>query len=153
MLVLLQPCWAVPKGRAPFYRLITDARFANEIYSYWGVSYTAGAQLSSILNRCDFTFSVDISDAYHLSLWAGCGGELQRPMLSTPRSDGGLSTRQQRSLATHTSAAFTFSGGNHLVLWTGCGGELRVEQRPVLSSRRDGAQRMSLHFLHMSRRV
>ena len=29
MPVLLQPCGAVPKGTAPFYRLITDARFAN----------------------------------------------------------------------------------------------------------------------------
>ena len=33
MPVLLQPCGAVPKGTAPFYRLITDARFDNEIYS------------------------------------------------------------------------------------------------------------------------
>ena len=90
MPVLLQPCGAVPKGTAPFYRLITDARFANEMYSDWGVSYTTASQLSSTLNRCDFTFSVDISDAYHLSLWAGCGGELRavrRPVLST-RLDG-----------------------------------------------------------------
>ena len=72
------------------YRLITDARFANEMYSGWGVSYTTASQLSSTLNRCDFTFSVDISDAYHSSLWAGCGGELRavrRPVLST-RQDG-----------------------------------------------------------------
>ena len=75
MQALLQPCWAVPKGTARFYRLITHARFANETYSLWGVSYTLGAQLSSTLKRCDFTFSVDTSDAYHLSLWAGCGGE------------------------------------------------------------------------------
>ena len=36
MPVLLQPCGAVPKARAkgtaPFYRLITDARFANWLY-------------------------------------------------------------------------------------------------------------------------
>ena len=90
MPVLLQPCGAVPKGTAPFYRLITDARFANEMYSDWGVSYTTASQLSSTLNNCDFTFSEDISDAYHLSLWAGCGGELRamrRPVLST-RQDG-----------------------------------------------------------------
>ena len=36
MPVLLQPCGAVPKGTAPFYRLITDARFANRLYSDWG---------------------------------------------------------------------------------------------------------------------
>ena len=86
MPVLLQPCGAVPKGTAPFYRLITDARFANNLYSDWGVTYTTAAQLSSTLNRCDFTFSIDISDAYHLALWAGCGGELRpikRPVVST----------------------------------------------------------------------
>ena len=69
--------------------LITDARFANEMYSDWGLSYTTASQLSSTLNRCDFTFSVDISDAYHLLLWAGCGGELRavrRTVLSTRRN-------------------------------------------------------------------
>ena len=30
--VLLQPCRAVPKGTAPFSKLITDARFANEMF-------------------------------------------------------------------------------------------------------------------------
>ena len=34
--VLLEPCGAVPKGTAPFYRLITDARFGNSMYSDWG---------------------------------------------------------------------------------------------------------------------
>jgi hypothetical protein len=85
--ILLQPCGAVPKGTAPFYRLITDARFANKFYSDWGVTYTTAAQLSSTMNRCDFHFSIDISDAYHLSLWAGCGGELRptrRPVISSP---------------------------------------------------------------------
>lgn len=84
--VLLQPCGAVPKGTAPFYRLITDARFANKLYSDWGVTYTTAAQLSSTLNRCDFHFSIDISDAYHLALWAGCGGELRpvkRPIVTS----------------------------------------------------------------------
>ena len=51
-----------------------------------GVTYTTAAQLSSTLNRCDFHFSIDISDAYHLSLWAGCGGALQpikRPIITS----------------------------------------------------------------------
>jgi hypothetical protein len=51
MPVLLQPCGAVPKGTVPFYRLITDARFANKFYSDWEVTYTTAAQLSSTLNR------------------------------------------------------------------------------------------------------
>ena len=74
---MLQPCGAVPKGTAPFYLLIADARFANRLYSYWGVTYTTAVQLSSTLNPCDFQFSIDISDAYLLLLWEGCGGELQ----------------------------------------------------------------------------
>ena len=51
------------------------------LYSDWGVTYT-----SSTLNRCDFHFSIDISDAYHLALWAGCGGELRpirRPVITS----------------------------------------------------------------------
>ena len=78
MPVPLQPCGAVPKGTAPFYRPITDARFANRLYSDWGMTYTTAAQLSSTLNRCDFHLSIDISDAYHLSLWAGCGASCGR---------------------------------------------------------------------------
>jgi hypothetical protein len=65
------------------------SRTHDKFYSDWGVTnrtssirtggvtYTTAAQLSSTLNRCDFHFSIDISDAYHLSLWAGCGGELR----------------------------------------------------------------------------
>jgi hypothetical protein len=63
MPILLQPCGAVPKGTAPFYRLITDARFANKFYSDWGVTYTTAAQLSSTLNQRDIHFSIEISDA------------------------------------------------------------------------------------------
>ena len=44
------------------------------------MTYTTAAQLSSTLNWCDFHFSIDISDAYHLSLWAGCGGGELRPI-------------------------------------------------------------------------
>ncbi len=53
--ILLQPCGSVPKGTAPFYRLITDARFANKLYSDWGVPYTTAAQLSSTLYGATFT--------------------------------------------------------------------------------------------------
>jgi hypothetical protein len=74
--ILLQPCEAVPKGTAPFYGLITNARYVNKLFSDWGVTYTTAAQLRSTLNRCDFHFSIDISDAYHLTtmaapLWCG----------------------------------------------------------------------------------
>ena len=64
--ILLQPCGAAPKRTAPFYRLITDPRLANKLYLDWGVTYTTAAQLSSTLSLCDFHFSVDILDAFHL---------------------------------------------------------------------------------------
>ena len=76
--ILLQPCGAVPKGSPPFYRLITDARFANPLYLPWGVSYTSAAQLGTVLQQCDFSWCSDLEDAYHLALWAGCGGGLRR---------------------------------------------------------------------------
>jgi hypothetical protein len=83
--ILLQPCGAVPKGSAPFYRLITDARFGNKMYSDWGVSYTSAADLSHALHRCDFTWCTDLEDAYHLAVFSGCGGALRpvkRPIVS-----------------------------------------------------------------------
>ena len=33
---LLQPRGADPKGSAPFYCFITDARFTNKLYFVWG---------------------------------------------------------------------------------------------------------------------
>ena len=89
--LLLQPCGAVPKGSAPFYRLITDARFGNAMYSDWGVTYTSAAALSSALHPRDFTWSADLQDAYHLSVFAGCGGALRpckRPIIA---GDGSVS--------------------------------------------------------------
>ena len=68
-----------PEGHRPVYRLITDARFANTMYADRGVTHTTVAQLSSTADRRDSSFSVVIPDAYHLALWAGCGGELPPP--------------------------------------------------------------------------
>ena len=45
-------------GAGVTYRLIIDASLANEMHSDWDVSYTAGAQLSGTLNRCNLTPSV-----------------------------------------------------------------------------------------------
>jgi hypothetical protein len=89
--ILLQPCGAVPKDTAPFYRLITDARFGNQLYSDWGVSYTSAAQIGKALHRCDFTFSSDLADAYHLSVLRGCGGRLRpvkRPVVGKNSRSG-----------------------------------------------------------------
>ena len=89
--VLLQPCGAVPKGSAPFYRLITDARFGNSLYSDWGVSYQSAADLSASVYYRDFTWSADLQDAYHLSVFAGCGGALRPCMRPVVQDDGTVS--------------------------------------------------------------
>ena len=89
--VLLQPCGAVPKGSAPFYRLITDARFGNTMYSDWGVTYSSAADLSSAVHHRDFTWSADLQDAYHLSVFAGCGGQLRPCRRPVIHGDGTLS--------------------------------------------------------------
>ena len=89
--VLLQPCGAVPKGSAPFYRLITDARFGNTMYSDWGVSYKSAADLSASVHYRDFTWSADLQDAYHLSVFAGCGGALRPCMRPIVQGDGTVS--------------------------------------------------------------
>ena len=89
--VLLQPCGAVPKGTAPFYRLITDARFGNTMYSDWGVNYTSAADLSAALSHRCFTWSSDLKDAYHLSVFAGCGGALKPIKRPLVHGDGTIS--------------------------------------------------------------
>ena len=89
--VLLQPCGAVPKGTAPFFRLITDARFGNTMYSDWGVNYTSAADLASALHHRDFTWSSDLQDAYHLSVFAGCGGALRPTRRPVVHGDGTVS--------------------------------------------------------------
>ena len=81
MPVLLQPSGAVPKGTAPFCGPITYARFANLLYSDWGMTYTTAAQLSSTLNMCDFHFSIDSDStlqtrttcSFGLAAGASCG--------------------------------------------------------------------------------
>ena len=89
--VLLQPCGAVPKGSAPFYRLITDARYGNSMYSDWGVTYSSAADLSAALQPRDFTWSADLQDAYHLSVFAGCGGALRPCKRPVIQGDGSVS--------------------------------------------------------------
>jgi hypothetical protein len=88
---LLQPCGAVPKGTAPFYRLITDARYGNKMYSDWGVTYSSAADLSAALQPRDFTWSADLQDAYHLSVFAGCGGALRPCKRPLVQQDGSVS--------------------------------------------------------------
>ena len=67
----------MPKGSAPFYQLITDASFGITVYSDWDVAYTSASDLSAALHFRDFTWSADLENAYHLSVFAGCCGTLR----------------------------------------------------------------------------
>ena len=61
------------------------------MYSDWGVTYSSAANLAAALHSRDFTWSADLQDAYHLSVFAVCGGQLRpckRPIL---RGDGSVS--------------------------------------------------------------
>jgi hypothetical protein len=69
MPILLQPCGAVPKGTAPFYRLITDARFANKFYSDWGVTYTTA--LSSAARSTGATSTSRLTSRTHTTSPSG----------------------------------------------------------------------------------
>jgi hypothetical protein len=86
----------VPKGSAPFYRLITDARYGNKMYSNWGVTYSSAASLFAAVRSRDFTWSADLQDAYHLSVFAGCGGQrpCHRPVING-HLDGRLHCRMR----------------------------------------------------------
>ena len=53
--------------------------------SDWGVTYSSAADLSAADYHRDFTWSADLQDAYHLSVFAGCGGQLRpcrRPVVA-----------------------------------------------------------------------
>lgn len=81
---------AATRGRSQGLRTVLPAHHGRPIHQQallrLGVTHTTAAQLSRTLIRCDFHFSLDISDAYHLALRAGGGGELRpikRPIVSS----------------------------------------------------------------------
>jgi hypothetical protein len=61
------------------------------MYSDWGVTYASAADLSASLQPRDFTWSADLQDAYHLSVFAGCGGALRPCKRPIPNGDGTIS--------------------------------------------------------------
>ena len=71
------PSWEKDDDTNRELRPVIAKWLGTKLYSDWGVTYTTAAQFCSTLNRCDVYFSIDISDAHHLSLWAGCCGELR----------------------------------------------------------------------------
>ena len=75
--LFVEPLGAVDKATDPFWRLILDARISNKYHDDWGVWYLSIAALAALLDECDIIFAEDLVDAYHLSVFAGCTGQLR----------------------------------------------------------------------------
>jgi hypothetical protein len=71
--IIIEPAGAVDKSLPPGFRLITDARLGNHIYSEWGSVYHTADDAALGLAPFDFFFCTDIADAYHTAAFAGCG--------------------------------------------------------------------------------
>jgi hypothetical protein len=71
--IIVEPAGAVDKSSPPGFRLITDARLGNHIYSEWGSVYHTADDAALGLAQFDFFFCTDIADAYHTGAFAGCG--------------------------------------------------------------------------------
>ncbi len=74
--LFIEPLGAVDKATDPWHRLILDARPSNKLQGPWGVWYSSVCQLADLFDVCDFMFAEDLEGAYHLSIFAGCTGQL-----------------------------------------------------------------------------
>ncbi len=81
--LFIEPLGAVDKTTSPFWRLILDALLSNEFQDPWGVWYFSVWQLAALPDHGDVMFAEDLEDAYHLSIFSGCTGQLMwSPFLS-----------------------------------------------------------------------
>ena len=96
MPMFIEPCGAVKKSTPPGFRLITDGRAGNGIYSPWGVSYHTLRDVALVLQRCDFFFSKDIANAYHSAAFAGCGQGIIEEEVVYIDANGQARVRKQR---------------------------------------------------------
>lgn len=74
--VIVEPIGQVPKKGPDKYRLITDAREGNESIEDWGVHYFSARDLAMGLSPKAIVCGSDFADAYHISKFGGCTGEL-----------------------------------------------------------------------------
>ena len=73
---IFNPVGSVPKKGPDKYRAISDAREAILGVGNWGVRLFTVEDIIDMLNWCSVVFGEDLGDAYHVSLFAGCTGEL-----------------------------------------------------------------------------
>gem|GEM_PF-2417476 len=74
--LVVEPVGAVAKNSAPWYRLIMDARKSNTELDDWPVRYLTVLEAAAGLRYGALMCADDAKDAYHLSAFAGCTGEL-----------------------------------------------------------------------------
>ena len=73
---IVEPKGAVPKKGKDEFRDISDARMGNRTIPKWGTRLFPARDLAAALQRCAILHGFDLSDGYHVSLLAGCTGEL-----------------------------------------------------------------------------
>jgi hypothetical protein len=56
--LFIEPLGAVDKVTAPWWRLILDARLANQIQDHWGAWYFSLAQLATLLEVFNLMFAL-----------------------------------------------------------------------------------------------
>ena len=73
---IFNPAGSVPKKGPDKYRAISDAREANLGVGDWGVRLFTVEDIIDMLDWCSIMYGEDLGDAYHVSVFAGCTGEL-----------------------------------------------------------------------------
>ena len=91
--LVIEPVGAVPKSSPPGYRLITDARISNQDLDEWPVRYWTALEAAAGLRYGALMCADDAKDAYHLSAFAGCTGELYTEVGFILQPDGSLSEK------------------------------------------------------------
>ena len=90
---MIEPVGAVPKSSPPGFRLITDARISNMDLDEWPVRYWTALEAAAGLRYVELMCADDAKDAYHLSAFAGCIGELISDFRWLLLQDGSLEER------------------------------------------------------------
>ncbi len=88
--LMIEPVGAVPKSSPPGYRLITDARISNKDLDEWPVRFWTVLEAAAGLRYGALMCADDAKDAYHLSAFAGCTGELFAEAGLALQPDGSL---------------------------------------------------------------
>ena len=73
---IVEPMGAVPKTGPDEYQHISYARRGNKWFADWGVRYYSARDLAFALSWRAIVNCHDINDGYHITVLAGCTGQL-----------------------------------------------------------------------------